>query len=414
MKIEKISRRNRNSWNNNFAVFLFCAVAAIASSAQTVTAVAAFNGANGQEPNSLVQGSDGNFYGTTPSGGADRQGTVFQVTPAGSITSLYSFCSQLPDCADGGVPDGPLVPVADGSLYGTTAVGGAANAGTIFTITPAGQLATIYTFALTDGALPQGLVPAIDGNFYGVASQGGANCGDPGCGTLFKVTPTGTLTVLYNFCSRANCSDGSSPAAVMRAANGNFYGATRMNGLDDSTCGTIFEVTPAGRLTTLHTFKHSDGCGPSGVIQGSDKNFYGTTLYGGAHGAGTFFKINAAGTLEAFYSFCSQANCADGNAPTGLLLQASDGNLYGTTVLGGNGARNAGTIFQVTPSGKLNTIYSFCAQKSCSEGGKPTGSLIQATDGNIYGVASQGPVGNGAGAGAGTVFRLTIGGATVR
>ena len=148
MKIENISLSNRDSWKNLIAVFLFCSLAAITSSAQTVTAVAAFNGTNGQEPNSLVQGSDGNFYGTTTSGGADREGTVFQVTPSGSLTSLYSFCSQLPDCADGGVPEGgPLVPAADGSLYGTTAVGGAANAGTIFTITPAGQFTTIYTFA---------------------------------------------------------------------------------------------------------------------------------------------------------------------------------------------------------------------------------------------------------------------------
>jgi len=406
-------KRSLNAWRNACAFLLFFTILGSVCLAQTVSLVATFNGANGQEPNSIMQGTDGNFYGTTSFGGAYQEGTIFQLTPSGSLTSLYSFCAQIiHTCSDGSVPQGaPLVQSSDGNFYGTTGTGGssAANSGTMFQITPGGQLTTLYNFTgfPTGGSIPLGLVQAPDGNFYGVTDQGGATCGSLGCGTFFKVTPQGDLTVLHNFCSQAGCTDGSYPRAVMLAANGNFYGTTLAGGSSDQLCGTVFEITPGGHLTTLHRFNHSDGCEPLwGVTQGPDGSFYGTTSRGGSRGAGTVFRMNAAGTLTGFYSFCSQTNCADGYLPNAPLLQGSDGNLYGTTSLGGAGARSAGTIFRVTRLGTVTTLYSFCQEKACPEGGKPTGSLIQANDGNIYGVNEEG--GSGGGAGSGTVFRLTL------
>lgn len=392
---------------------IFCAIALAAStvmaaSGQTVSVVATFDGADGQQPNSITQGMDGNFYGTTSFGGTYGEGTVFAVSPTGTLTSLYSFCAQISaNCPDGSVPEGaPLVQRADGSFYGTTGTGGgSSNAGTIFKITPTGDLTTIYDFAgfPTDGSNPQGLILASDGSFYGVTYQGGANC--ESCGTFFKITSSGAVTVLYNFCSLQNCSDGSNPVGVIQASNGNFYGATAYGG-SSMSCGTIFEITPGGQLTTLHNFNQLDGCHPAGtVIRGRDGGFYGTAG-GGAHGAGVAFRMNTAGQFTDFYSFCSRSNCADGYIPNAPLLQASDGNFYGTTVFGGSAARNAGTVFRISRSGQLTTLYSFCQEKACPEGGKPTGSLIQANDGNIYGVNSQG--GSGGRAGSGTVFRLTL------
>lgn len=403
-------KRSLNVWRNACAFLLFFTILGSLSFAQTVSLVATFNGANGRQPNSITQGTDGNFYGTTTFGGAYQEGTVFQVTPAGGLTSLYSFCAQIiHTCADGSVPQGaPLVQSTDWSFYGTTGTGGSEsrNSGTIFKITPSGQLTTLYSFAgyPTDGSNPQGLLLASNGAFYGITFQGGANCDS--CGTFFKATNEGVVTVLYNFCSLANCADGSNPVGVMQAANGNFYGATAYGGSSSTSCGTIFEITPAGQLTTLHNFNQADGCHPSGTLmQGRDGGFYGSAD-GGAHGAGVTFRMSAAGQFTAFYSFCSQAHCADGYNPNAPLLQASDGNFYGTTVFGGSAARNAGTVFQISRSGKLTTLYSFCQEKACPEGGRPTGGLIQASDGNIYGVNSAG--GSGGGAGSGTVFRLAL------
>jgi uncharacterized repeat protein (TIGR03803 family) len=148
------------------------------------------NCADGYNPNPLIQAGDGNFYGTTTAGGAGTWGTIFKVTPAGSLTTLYSFCSQ-PNCADGRAALGRLLPASDGSLYGTTSEGGFDNFGTVFKATPVGGFTTLHTFAQTDGAKPEaGLVQAIDGNFYGTTNLGGnvdACTYVPGCGTVFRV-----------------------------------------------------------------------------------------------------------------------------------------------------------------------------------------------------------------------------------
>jgi uncharacterized repeat protein (TIGR03803 family) len=189
-------------------------------------------------------------------------------------------------------------------------------------------------------------------------------------------------------------SDGGVPdAGVVQATNGNFYGTTYTGGASSNCqggCGTVFEITPAGTLTTLHSFDWYHGASPTaGVVQASDGNFYGTTYGGGANQYyGTVFKITPSGTLTSLYSFCGQANCADGALPYAGLVQGTDGNFYGTTLEGGAntgcslGAGSCGTVFRITPGGTLTTLHSFCAQAGCADGGNPYAGLVQASDGN--------------------------------
>jgi uncharacterized repeat protein (TIGR03803 family) len=206
-------------------VVFFCAMAAVASPAQSVyfTTLVNFDGTNGANPQApLVQGADGNFYGTTVQGGAYGGGAVFKITSAGTLTTLYSFCASGGSCPDGLWPYAGLVQASDGNLYGTTEGGGASDAGTIFKITPSGALTTLYSLCTQNGDgcyTFAGLVQASDGNFYGTTWVGGAL----DQGTVFKVTPGGTLTTLYSFCSQPNCTDGSDPtAALVQARDGNF------------------------------------------------------------------------------------------------------------------------------------------------------------------------------------------------
>jgi uncharacterized repeat protein (TIGR03803 family) len=254
-------------------------------------------------------------------------------------------------------------------------------------------------FECSDGSIPEAaLVQATDGNFYGTTAYGGesGNCETSGCGTIFKITPSGALTTLYSFSG----TDGSIPeAAVLQATDGNFYGTTAGGGASSNCgtygCGTVFRITASGTLTTLHSFSGADGESPEALVQATDGNFYGTTAIGGAYNDGTVFKITPSGTLTTLYSFCQQPNCADGSSPSAGLIQATDGNLYGITGIGG--AYNDGTVFKITPSGTLTTLHSF----SGADGSYPRAALVQATDGNFYGTAYEGGPNS-----AGTVFRL--------
>jgi uncharacterized repeat protein (TIGR03803 family) len=393
-------------------VFLFCAAMAIASPAQTFTTLASFAGTNGASPqSSLIQATDGNFYGTTILGGYNNCyghgcGTIFKITPSGTLTALYSFCSQS-GCTDGSSPLG-LLQAIDGNFYGATNEGGANGVGTVFKITPGGSLTTLYSFCTqwlcTDGGYPRpGLVQATDGNFYGATIEGGAYAG----GTIFKITSSGTLTTVYSFCSKPNCTDGGSPqAGLVQAGDGNFYGTTQLGGSADE--GTVFRITTSGTLTTLYSFcslpNCSDGGTPyDGLVQAIDGNFYGTTYFGGAYGYGTVFKITPAGTLTTLYSYCSQPNCSDGEYPQAGMVQATDGDFYGTVPMGGT--HGVGTLFKITPGGSLTTLHSFCSQSDCADGGGPEAALLQATDGSFYGTTSWGGGGNNDG----TVFSLSVG-----
>src|ERR1039457_6042894 len=285
-----------------YAVFVLCATTPIALSAQTVTTLASFNGTDGAGPSAaLIQATDGNLYGTAYVGGANYYGTVFKITPSGTLTTLYSFCSRT-NCTDGGNPSAALVQAAHGDFYGTT-------------------------------------------------YEGGVHCNAFGCGTVFKITPSGTLMTLYNFCPRSGCPDGLHPSAeLVQAANGDLYGTTSEGGANG--LGTVFKITPSGTLTTLYSFCSqgfpcTDGYGPSGLVQATNGDFYGTTGFGGANNDGTVFEITPSGTLTTLYSFCSQSGCPDGQSPNAGLVQATNGDLYGTTLNGG-GANNDGTVFSLS------------------------------------------------------------------
>ncbi|MGA9931351.1 MAG: choice-of-anchor tandem repeat GloVer-containing protein, partial [Terriglobales bacterium] len=355
------------------------------SSGQSLSTLLNFDGANGAFPyfTSLIQGTDGNLYGTTESGGTFDQGYIFKVTPGGTLSQLYTFCSQA-NCTDGAEPFAGLVQATNGNFYGTTSEGGANGAaGTVFEVTSAGRLTTLYNFCsqsgCADGLEPYaGLIQGTDGNFYGTTLFGGAN----DLGTVFKITPGGTLTTLYSFCSQNGCTDGEVPyAGLVQGTDGNFYGTTVAGGANGA--GTVFKITPGGTLTTLYSFCSQSGCTDgiqpeAGLVQGTDGNFYGTAAFGGANGEGTVFKITPGGTLTTLYSFCSQSGCTDGIQPEAGLVQAG-GNFYGTTYFAG--PNGYGTVFEITPAGQLTTLYGF----GLTDGGFLEGGLVQA-NGNLYGM----------------------------
>jgi len=336
----------------------------------------------------LIEGSDGNFYGTTTGGGPSFAGTVFKITPAGVESVLYAFAGGA---ADGSTPTAALVLGSDGNFYGTTSLGGPSNYGTVFRITPAGAETVLYAFAggASDGSGPgAALIQASDGNFYGTTAGGGTSGG----GTVFKIAPSGFETVLYAFAGTA--TDGSDPgAALIQAGDGNFYGTTSLGGT--AGVGTVFKVTPAGVETILHSFTvGTDGRQPvAALIQASDGNFYGTTYQGGSSGDGVVFKVTPAGVETVFYAFTGAA--PNGN-PRGAVIQDSDGNFYGATAYGGTSG--SGTVFKITPTGSEAVLHSF---SSAAEGQNPVG-LIQGSDGSLYGTTSGGGTN-----GHGTVFKIT-------
>lgn len=381
------------------AALLLAFILAQSAQGQTFTALHSFDDTDGYQPyGALVQGTDGNLYGATYLGGASDLGTVFKITPSGTLTTLYNFCSQT-NCADGEEPYGALIQATDGNFYGTT-VGGGANAdGSVFQITPDGTLTTLHSFCsqtgCSDGEQPYGgLIQATDGNLYGTTYFGGAYSH----GTAFKITLSGALTTLHSFCADTGCTDGGyTQAGLIQGTDGNFYGTTINGGSHGTEYGTVFRLTPGGTLTTLYNFCDvglcEDGKQPqAGVIQASDGNFYGTTLAGGSLSDGTVFKLTPGGTLTTLHIFCSESGCTDGSQPYAGLVQGTDGNLFGTTYSGGTSdscSGGCGTIFQVTTGGTLTTVYGFTG----STGSEPFGGLIQDTDGSFYGTASAGGTG---------------------
>ena len=414
---EKVEEMKTLRFSNKiFIVALLCAATTIAASAQTLTTIANFNKADGFNPTSLAQGTDGNLYGVTYYGGVSSNcplsptagcGTLFRVTTAGTLTLLYTFCSKA-NCADGFNPVGNLVQGANGNFYGVTQLGGgntsvcSEGCGTFFEITPAGQLTTLHSFCsqtnCSDGGQPiGGLMVAANGVFYGTTEGGGATNG----GTVFSITSGGAFTTLYNFCAQTSCTDGSFPAAAMvQATNGKLYGSTDFGGTYNR--GTIFSISTAGSFASVHTFNRGINPSPNPLIQGADGNLYGTTAQGGTYRDGTVFRLTPAGTLTYLHSFCTESGCVDGELPYVGLAQGNDGNFYGTTS-GGGRIYYAGTVFEITPTRSFSTLYSFCAQTACLDGSAAMG-LMQATNGNFYGVTKDGGSDN-----AGTVFELSTG-----
>jgi len=354
----------------------------------------------------LVQGSDGDFYGTTYEGGTNDAGSVFKITPSGVLTSLYSFTGEN----DGASPEAGLVQGSDGNFYGTTYGGGADNSGTVFKITTNGTLTTLYSFTGgNDGANPQaGLVQDSGGNLYGTTSGGGTNGVEyGGYGIVFKISPTGALSSLYSF---TGGNDGGCPrAALVRGTDGNFYGTTCQGGTHGQ--GTVFKMTVNGALGSLHSFTGgNDGGSPEApLVQGTDGSFYGTTSSGGTNGGwGTLFRISATGALSSLYSFTGGN---DGGWPRAPLVQGTDGNFYGTAYNGGSsyGETGSGILFKISASGVLTTLYSFTGG---NDGANPSAGFVQGSDGNFYGTtASGGAYTNHYGQGHGTLFKISTNGA---
>ena len=381
-----------DGWQKPFVVLLLCAGAVIASPAQVFKTLVSFDGSNGSFPSnvSLVQGFDGKLYGTTFGGNRPSfPGTTFNVTTGGVVTTLDIFCGS---CQYGSSPIAGLVLAGDGTFYGSTCGFDAdRNEGTLFRMEANGTGRVLHRFRNADGDDPFGaLVLADDDNLYGTTYYGGGsnNCSF-GCGTIFKLTPEGTLTRLHRFDS----NDGGGPiGTLIQGTNGYLYGTTYYGGVNNY--GTVFRVTKNGELTTLHNFQCSDGAYPSGpLIEASDGNLYGTTYSGGVscsggYAQGTVFKMTPEGTLTTLHSFAGYPT--DGAQPIAGLIEATDGNFYGTASNGGANFEG-GTVFEISSSGALTTLHNFCAVgAACADGLEPSGGLVQSTNGILYGTTQLG------------------------
>jgi uncharacterized repeat protein (TIGR03803 family) len=382
----------------------------------------------------LIMDKAGNLYGTTNNGGiggiGGGVGTVFKLDPSGTESVLYSF--KFPP--DGHFTDAPVITDTAGNLYGTTAAGGSTvklpecppGCGTVFKLEPSGFESVLYSFKSSpDGFLPQaGLIMDTAGNLYGTTSSGGSGFPTPGCtggcGTVFKLDPSGTETVLYSF---KGPPDGTTPiAGLIRDAAGNLYGtAGGGTGACLGGCGTVFKLDPSGTESVLYSFKGPpDGARPNSLIMDAAGNLYGTTSGGGdlttvcppggiEVGCGTVFKLDPSGTESVLYSFKGPPDGAGANS---LIMDAA-GNLYGTTSSGGDltcppgGGLGCGTVFKLDPAGTESVLYSFLGS---TDGAFPNAVIVDKA-GNLYGTAeSGGSPGISEGcpqAGCGTVFELT-------
>ncbi|MGA9470993.1 MAG: choice-of-anchor tandem repeat GloVer-containing protein [Terriglobales bacterium] len=333
---------------------------------------------------------------------------------AQSYSVLYTFCSQ-PNCTDGAVPNPSLIVDNEGNVFGTTETGGDNNfsEGTAFEITPSGVEKLLYSFdSLSTGVLPfGGLIRDAGGNFYGVTAGGGdyadkSLCRGSGCGTVYKLTPTGAETVLFAFVDfkRPQNYEGTRPfGPLLRDANGNLFGT--VGGFGRKTAGAVFELTAGGSESVLHWFGSYKGDGKfpnSGLVMDGQGNLYGTTNEAGHYSGGTVFEINAAGVESILYSFGKRKTLANGTVPNAGLVLGANGNLYGTTVYGGSStfcSAGCGTVFELTPNGIEKALYSF---NGTPDGAEPAGSLIMDAQGNFYGTTQYGGVYS-----EGTVFKLT-------
>lgn len=340
----------------------------VSAEAQTFTTLATFDYTNGARPlGTLAQGTDGNFYGSTMSGGADSGGEIFAVTADGGLAIPYSFCS-LPGCPTGSSPMAGLTLGADGYFYGT------ASPGNVFKFSPDGTLTTLYDGGSASGALTLGR----NGSFYGTTDFGGTNSR----GDIFEVTSAGAYKVLYNFCSRQACADGSTPfTPPIQGSDGNLYGTTYYGG--SKGVGVVYELKSSGQYKVLYNFCSQpaclDGSYPKSLVQDSSGNLFGTTTSGGRGSAalGTVYKITPSRQYSVLYNF----NVFDAESPSTPIL-ASDGNLYGTTG-GGNPI-----IFEVTPEGVFTLLYHFSNRRTSTGIGQQ--GLLQGTDGTFYGTTAYG------------------------
>jgi uncharacterized repeat protein (TIGR03803 family) len=358
----------------------------------------------------LTLGSDGNFYGTTRVGNQIpffaplyANGTIFKMAPSGVLTTLYVFGSS--GDYDGGAPYAPLTEAKDGNFYGlasgevTSLTGTEYPHGTVFKIAPDGTFTVLHIFDTSDGAIPlvAPLVEGSDGDLYGVAI--GIPVGfTPGLtqavpGTFFKITPQGEFTVLHTFLGD---SDGSMPIWLTEGNDGNFYGTTLGQAYwgTGSGFGTVFKMTPQGELTTLYTFQGGeDGVGPVSLVADPHGELFGVTISGGVANAGTVFKIARNGSKITLHSFDGSS---EGAQPNPGLLRARDGNFYGTTENGGSA--NGGAIFRIGLDGQFSLVQSLVGNAH------PLGGLVQGRFGNFFYGTTQGSGDNNKG----TIYRLYV------
>jgi len=394
-----------------------------------------FIGPQGSAPEAeLIQGADGNFYGTTFDGGTGQCsngsivigcGTIYSIAPSGVETVLFNFTydADTNSSVNGIWPTAGLVQGPDGSFYGTAQSGGNNQAvcnavdgcGTIFRITSKGVFSLLHQFCsnqCSDGSIEGGqpvgrLLLASDGNFYGVTIEGGFFSQ----GTVYRITPSGKITILYYFNGNENgATDGLNPAAgLIEGKDGNLYGTTQFGGLDGAG-GTIFKMTKGGVETILHNWVRNgngdfpDGSQPRGaLIQASDGNFYGTTYFssnGGIPVLGTLFRLTRDNVFTKLYDF-NLNNTYSGIGPGAGVIQASDGNLYGTTTEGGSS--DFGTLYQSTLNGTVSSVFSYdCAD----DGATPLDVMLQAADGTFYVTAAICGTLNGIG-GSGTIVQVS-------
>jgi uncharacterized repeat protein (TIGR03803 family) len=336
---------------------------------------------------SLIQASDGSLYGTTSSGGGYYGGgTVFKLTTNGAFTLLHGFIGTVQV-----EPSGSLQ-IIGGNLYGTTEYSGIYGQGSVFQVAANGALTTVYSFSYTTGDYPEsGLIQGSDGSLYGTTYQGGTY----DYGTVFQISTNGAFTLLHSF--SGSISDGIYPkAALVQAGGGYLYGTTYQGGTNGY--GTVFRISTNGAFTSLHSFDYSDGGYPeAALVQAGDGFLYGTTTGGGSYGWGTVFRISTNGAFTSLYSLTGGN---DGAYPQAALVQANDGFLYGTAYQGGT--NGDGTVFQISTNGAFTSLYSFTGG---NDGANPAAGLIQAANGDLYGTTSLGGAG-----GFGTVFQITTNG----
>ncbi|MGB6675557.1 MAG: choice-of-anchor tandem repeat GloVer-containing protein [Terriglobales bacterium] len=365
------------------------------SSAQKISVLYDF-GSGSQDPvqpsysGIIAQGRDGNLYSTSPYSLAG-DGAAFSITPNGTLTVVYSFTSG----ASGTAPYSGLVLGTDGNFYGTTESGGNGD-GIVFKLSPNGQLNVLYDFAGGSGGGSPYAPPiqATDGNLYGTTAEPYYNQGV--YGTVYKLTPQGELTTLYQF----DQAHGTSPyAPLVQGSDGDFYGVTLAGG--NLNLGVIFRMSPSGKLTVLYNFDGAHGSHPYGpLVQGNDGSFYGTTFNGGTHGSGVIFQMQPNGRLKVIHNF---EGSGGGFYPCTGLVQASDGNLYGTTH--GGGAVDAGTIFKISPDGQYAVLSKFDG----TDGKFPMVTLTQHTNGILYGDTNQGGTVSACQGNCGTFYSLDLG-----
>jgi uncharacterized repeat protein (TIGR03803 family) len=391
-----------NSSKSVLVCGLACAMFApfASASAGSYSVVYTFKGgSDGSSPYAgLIADTAGNLYSTTNTGGTNNSGTVFKLAPDGTKTVVYTFTGG----SDGANPEASLIMDKTGNLYGTAFDGGtqsgSSGIGTVFKLTPAGSQTVLHTFTYgTDGGNPQDGLLSYKKIYYGTTEVGGAS----GNGTVFKLTPSGTETVLYSF---ATGTDGANPfGGLIVDAAGNFYGTTEAGGATGN--GTVFKVAQNGTETVLYSFKGgSDGQNPYGaLVKDSAGNFYSTTYYGGGTGCGglgcgTVFKLAPSGTETVVHAF---AGGSDGMSPEAGLVKDAAGNLYGTTFQGGGkgcGSLGCGTVFKIAANGAETVLHAFAGG---SDGSFPTASLIAKPQGYFSGTTLAGGASN-----SGTVFKV--------